>query len=68
MESQTLLAGMPVLSLVTNFTPDGGFERIHLITGHKAAPKAVQNRMRSQSEREAHAAWNGPALNLHTRP
>lgn len=62
MENQSLFAGIPALPLITNFTPGGGFERIYLITGHKVPPNTVQNRMRSKSEREAHAGWNGPAL------
>lgn len=66
METNAIFAGMPVLSLITNFTPDGQFERIHLVTGRPVSSKHVRNQMRRNLPvaDEAQTAWNGPALRL----
>lgn len=53
--------GLPMLSLITNFSPSGDFEKIYLVMERR--PKEVLIRKR-RALLPLQSAWNGPALSL----
>jgi len=55
-----LFAEMPVLSIVTNFSSNGDFERIYLITEHSGDKKSDANKKRKTKMEQMFSAWNGP--------
>lgn len=63
MESNAIFREMPLTCIITNFSAEGGFERVYLATGRKPQPTAV-NRFRNAKteEKPARSAWNGNAL------
>jgi hypothetical protein len=63
MENSAIFNEMPLLSIITNFSNDGGLERVYLVTGRKPAPNA-RNRFRNAptEEKPVRNTWNGRVL------
>ncbi len=63
MEQNAIFREMPLTCLITNFAPQGGFERIYMATGRKADTDAC-NRFRNpkSDEKSLRNAWNGRVL------
>ena len=59
MKTDDIFAGMPMLSIVTNFAHNGDFERIYLVMERQHGA-ASQNYKRKASPIAAHSHWNGP--------
>jgi len=59
MENNNIFAGMPVLSLITNFSESGNFERIHLVMDRKLSG-TTQNQSRKKHVSKFNRFWNGP--------
>ena len=63
MENNNIFAGMPVLTLITNFSQSGSFERIHLVTERKISGQ-LQNQLRVKTGLSNKRFWNGPNFKL----
>lgn len=63
MENSVIFNEMPLLSIITNFSNDGGLERVYLVTGRKPAPN-VRNTFRNTptEEKPVRNTWNGRVL------
>ena len=63
MKQNAIFREMALTCLITNFSREGGFERIWLSTGRKADTRAC-NRLRNASEEDnvPRSSWNGKAL------
>jgi len=59
MENSNIFAGMPVLTLITNFSQTGNFERIHLVMDRKLSGH-TQNQIRTKAVPNVNKFWNGP--------
>jgi hypothetical protein len=59
MENNNIFAGMPVLTLITNFSQTGNFERIHLVMERKLSGQS-QNQSRKKAIPNINRFWNGP--------
>jgi hypothetical protein len=59
MDNNQLFAGTPVLSLITNFSRSGDFEKIYMVMGH-LPERTGSNRMRQPSSQKTNSFWNGP--------
>jgi len=59
MENNNIFAGMPVLTLITNFCESGNFERIHLVMERKLNGQ-TQNQSRRRNIPKVNRFWNGP--------
>jgi len=62
MENTNIFAGMPVLTLITNFSQTETFERIHLVMERKITSDN-QNQTRRKSIPNINRFWNGPDFN-----
>ena len=62
MENNNIFAGMPVLTLITNFSETGNFERIHMVMERKIS-SSNQNQIKRKSIPNTHRFWNGPDFN-----
>jgi hypothetical protein len=62
METNALLKEMPLTCLITNFSGDGGFERIYLATGHKPDASATNQFRKREEHRELKSRWNSLQL------
>lgn len=60
MKQNTIFREMALTCLITNFSQEGGFERIWLSTGRKSDTNAC-NRMRNTAdeEKQIRSSWNG---------
>ncbi|HRH33854.1 MAG TPA: hypothetical protein PKY12_02300 [Catalimonadaceae bacterium] len=64
MKNEPLFAEMPVLSIVTNFSTNGNFERVYLVYAD-ARENSRQNKPRRTKPTFAISnTWNGPLLNI----
>jgi len=59
MDTNQFFAGTPVLSLITNFSGDGGFEKIYMVMSH-LPERTATNQMRRPSQEKTRGFWNGP--------
>lgn len=66
MDNNQFLAGMPVLGLITNFSGNGGFEKIYMVMGH-LPEQTASNQMRQPSREERRGFWNGPSSSDRNR-
>jgi hypothetical protein len=67
MENNQFFAGAPVLSLITNFSDNGGFERIYMVMNH-LPQRAASNQMRRPAPQEHNRrTWNGPMTDSSER-
>jgi hypothetical protein len=62
MNSNDIFKAMPLTAVITNFSPDRGFERIYLATGHKPDPSACNQYRNKQAKTEVRSSWNGRRL------
>lgn len=60
MENSQLFYGTPVLSLITNFSRTGDFERVYMVMGRELPGKQVRNEMRQAEPKASRSGWNGP--------
>jgi hypothetical protein len=64
MNTSEIFREMPLTTLITNFSAEGGFERIYLATNRKPNP-AASNQFRKRPENgESKNSWNGRQLTL----
>ena len=61
MDNNQFFAGTPVLSLITNFSGNGDFEKIYMVMGH-LPERTATNQMRKPSRIENRSLWNGPRV------
>jgi len=61
MDNNHFFAGTPVLSLITNFSENGDFEKIYMVMGH-LPERTATNQMRRPARTENRSLWNGPHL------
>jgi len=59
MENNNIFVGMPFLSVITNFSVNGDFERIHLVMERKISNRE-QNQIKGKSQPAVNRFWNGP--------
>ena len=59
MNNYPLFADMPVLSMITNFSKNGNFERIYLVMERSPESRA-KNELRKAQPSETRSLWNGP--------
>lgn len=59
MNTQQLFAEMPMLSIVTNFSTAGDFERVYLVVENNLNEKKQNQKKRLRSLVQP-SAWNGP--------
>jgi len=59
MENNQFFAGTPVLTLITNFSNNGNFEKIYMVMGH-LPEKTASNQMRNNTQSKKRGFWNGP--------
>jgi hypothetical protein len=62
MNTNDIFKSMPLTAVITNFSPDRGFERIYLATGHKPDPSARNQYRNKPVEAEVRSSWNGRRL------
>jgi hypothetical protein len=60
MENKPSFSGTPVLSLITNFSSNGSFERIYMVMGNPLPTNQVSNRKRQNRFPDSSLHWNGP--------
>ena len=63
MKQNAIFREMALTCLITNFSQEGGFERIWLSTGRKS-DTTVCNRLRNATteEKQPRSSWNGKPL------
>jgi hypothetical protein len=61
MKNEQIFAGMPVLTLITNFSHEGEFEKIYMVMERKKDDVSC-NQKRKRALPPIHSTWNGPAL------
>lgn len=59
MNNYPLFADMPVLSMITNFSKNGNFERIYLVM-ERSPENRAKNEVRKAKSGETRSLWNGP--------
>ncbi len=60
MENNQLFYGTPVLSLITNFSKSGDFERVYMVMGRELPSRPARNQMRQAEPAPSRNGWNGP--------
>lgn len=64
MKTETIMAEMPILSIVTNFDQNGDFERVYLVKPRGKGRQA--NHFREIKNLPMDRLWNGPMLLKNT--
>ena len=64
MNTSEIFREMPLTTLITNFSCDGGFEKIYLATSHKPDPGASNQFRKKPEQNTLKNNWNGRQLAL----
>lgn len=59
MSQYSIFANMPVLSMITNFSPTGDFERVYLVMENSPENRS-RNERRTARNVPVRNTWNGP--------
>jgi hypothetical protein len=60
MNNEPIFAGLPLMAFITNFSPDGNFEKIYVVMKEKKEYSGG-NEIKRRALPTACSVWNGPA-------